>query len=122
MTLNMEPNTSGQARPNGKIPPASEALQLADFADVALIDAAKCAAIGDMSLAWWFREVHLGHAPAPVIRKPRCTRWKAADVRDFWRRFGEQGDDPQVIAKARRASDAAKAKRAARAATGEGAE
>jgi hypothetical protein len=122
MSIHIEPQKSGNGRPNAEIHSSSPEPRLWDFADVALIDAAKCAAIGDMSLAWWFREVHLGHAPAPAIRKPRCTRWKAADVRNFWRRFAEQGDDPQVIVKATKASAAAKAKRAAHPASGEAAQ
>jgi predicted DNA-binding transcriptional regulator AlpA len=55
-----------------------------NLADVALIDAPTCAAAGDMSLSWWHEEVRAGRAPAPVIRKPRCTRWRLSDVRAFW--------------------------------------
>lgn len=90
----------------------------ADLADVALIDAPTCAAAGAMSVSWWHDEVRAGRAPAPVIRKPRCTRWKMADVRAFWRKSAEQAaTDTQTAAglKARavKASAAAQAKRAA---------
>lgn len=90
---------------------SSPLAPLADFADVALIDAEKCAAIGDMSVSWWHEEVRAGRAPAPAVRKPRCTRWRGADVRAFWQRFSEAGDGARVIAQATKASKAAKAKR-----------
>lgn len=90
----------------------------ADLADVALIDAATCAAAGDMSVSWWHDEVRGGRAPAPVIRKPRCTRWRLADVRAFWKKSAEQAAaDTQaaagVKARAVKASAAAQAKRTA---------
>ena len=52
--------------------------------DVALIDAAACAAIGSMGMSWWIKQVQAGHAPAPVIRGARRTRWRLADVRKYW--------------------------------------
>ena len=55
-----------------------------DLADVALINAPTCAAPGNMSVSWWLQKVHDGEAPQPVIRRPRCTRWRMADVRAFW--------------------------------------
>lgn len=90
----------------------------ADLAAVALIDAPTCAAPGAMSVSWWHEEVRAGRAPAPVIRKPRCTRWRLADVRAFWAKFAEQGAaDTQaaasVKARATKASAAARAKRSA---------
>lgn len=69
--------------------PTSQALP-ADLAAVALIDAPTCAAAGAMSVSWWHDEVRAGRAPAPVIRKPRCTRWRMADVRAFWAKSVEQ--------------------------------
>ena len=90
----------------------------ADLADVALIDAPTCAAAGDMSVSWWHEEVRAGRAPAPVIRKPRCTRWLLADVRAFWKKSAELAatDTPVAVgvkARAVKASAAAQAKRAA---------
>jgi len=89
----------------------------AGLADVALIDATKCAAVGDMSVAWWHEEVRAGRAPQPVIRGHRCTRWKLAHVLEFWRRRGEEGHDAeaaaQLTARAKKASTAAQAKRKA---------
>lgn len=63
----------------------------ADLASVALIDAPTCAAAGDMSVSWWHEEVRAGRAPAPAIRKPRCTRWRLADVHTFWGSFAANG-------------------------------
>lgn len=56
----------------------------ADVADVALIAADTCAAIGDVSVSWWHEEVRAERAPRPAIKKPRFTRWRLADVRQFW--------------------------------------
>jgi hypothetical protein len=90
----------------------------AELAAVALIDAQTCAAAGSMSLSWWNEEVRAGRAPAPAFRRPRCTRWRAAEVQAFWRAFASS-DDPavaaQVTAKATRASGVAQAKRRSRA-------
>ena len=93
----------------------------ANLADVALIDAPTCAAAGDMSVSWWHDEVRAGRAPAPVIRKPRCTRWRLADVRAFWIESAEKAaTDTQAAellkAHATKASAKAKASRAVKAA------
>ncbi len=72
--------------------------------DVALIDAESCAATGAMSISWWLEEVRAGRAPKPAVQRPRCTRWRLADVRDFWRRFAAEG------AADTKAGDAMKAK------------
>jgi len=90
---------------------SSQALE-----DVALIDAATCAAVGGMSVSWWHAEVAAGRAPQPAIRRPRCTRWRRAAVRAFWIAFAEQGSaDEQaaqaVTAQAKKASLAAQVKR-----------
>ncbi len=97
----------------------------ANLADVALIEATTCAAAGAMSVSWWHEAVRLGRAPAPVIRQPRCTRWRLADVRAFWQAFAQQGNtDPQagaaVTAQATKASRAAQAKRMATTARAKG--
>ncbi len=90
------------------IPPA--------LAKVALIDAPTCAATGGMSVSWWHEEVRTGRAPAPVVRQPRCTRWRVADVAAYWQAFATKGEvdteaAEQVTAKAMKASAAAQAKR-----------
>jgi hypothetical protein len=91
----------------------------ANLAEVALIDAKTCAAAGDMSLSWWHEEVRAGRAPAAVIRKPRCTRWRLADVRAFWIEYAAKAAaDTEAAAlmrdKAMRASAKAKVSRASR--------
>jgi len=85
----------------------------ADLASVALIDALTCAAAGDMSVSWWHEEVRAGRAPAPAIRKPRCTRWRLADVHTFWSSFAANGaSDTEVsermTARAKHASSKAR--------------
>lgn len=98
-------------KPNPKAMPA-------DLAAVALIDAPTCAAAGAMSVSWWHEEVRAGRAPAPAIRKPRCTRWRLADVRAFWSKSAEQAAADAkaaagVTTRATKASAAAQAKRKA---------
>ena len=53
----------------------------AALADVALIDGPTCAAAGGMSLSSFHDAVRVGNAPAPVVRAPRCTRWRLSDIR-----------------------------------------
>lgn len=87
---------------------------LIDHADIALIDVTTSASFGGMSESWWYAEVAAGRAPAPVVRRPRCTRWLLADVLQFWKEFAAAPDDgsaERVVAQARAASDAARAKR-----------
>ncbi len=85
--------------------------------DVALIDVRACAAIGSMSVSWWHAEVSAGRAPSPVIREPRCTRWRLADVRRYWFERADRGSNPAavdaVLAKAGAASAKASELRAA---------
>ncbi len=65
-----------------------------------------------MSVSWWHEKVASGEAPQPVIRAPRCTRWRVSDVADFWRRFAElPGRGTEMLTQARKASSIAKARR-----------
>ena len=91
----------------------------ASLVEVSLIDAAACANVGSMSVSWWHEEVRAGRAPQPVIRKPRCTRWRVSDVRDFWQGFAHSGLDgaDALMAVTKKASVAANAKRTAVAGT-----
>lgn len=126
MTHHMGPQTSGQAHPTAttvaraagiaqrttrQFVPASVPTALEA---VALVDAKVFAAVGGMSVSWLLEEVAARRAPQPVIRRPRCTRWRLVDVRAFWQAFGEQADESAasaVKAQATKASAAAQAKR-----------
>lgn len=85
-----------------------------DLAEVALLDIDDVCAAVRMSASWWHDEVRAGRAPQPLRWGTRCTRWKAADVRDY---LIQRQSQPQaearerVTAKAKRASEAAQAKR-----------
>lgn len=95
------------------LPPLPPALS-----SVALIDAPTCAAAGGMSVSWWHEEVRTGRAPAPAVRQPRCSRWRLSQVAEFWQAFASKGSEEAaalVTAKAQKASDAARVKRAAKA-------
>lgn len=85
----------------------------ASLAEVALIPATQCAAVGAMSVSWWHSEVAAGRAPKPVIQGQRCTRWAVAQVRAFWlARAAAAGTDSAALTqRAKKASSAAKAKR-----------
>lgn len=90
----------------------------AGLAEVALVDVHTSAAVGDASPSWWHEKVRAGVAPAPVIQRPRFTRWRMSDVQQFWRDYPSRdaAATQRVIAKATKASAAAKAKRVASAA------
>lgn len=87
----------------------------AALADVAMIDAPTCAAVGGFSLSAWYDLVRAGAAPAPAIRAPRFTRWRLADIRTWLIERAEAGSDPKTAeaaqASAIKASAAAKVKR-----------
>lgn len=87
--------------------PAARPLP-ADVADVALIAADTCAAIGEVSVSWWHQEVRTDRAPKPAIQQPRFTRWRLADVRRFWaERAAQAAGDTE--ARERMAANAKKA-------------
>lgn len=88
----------------------------AALADVAMIDGPTCAAAASISLSNYLDLVRTKKAPQPAIRQPRCTRWRVVDVR-AWLIERAQAQTPeggaQVVAQAKKASEAAKSKRAA---------
>ena len=106
MTTRMGPYEAGQAHPTN-IPPSLE--------EVALVDATQIAAAARRSLSWWYEEVSQGRAPKPVIRGPRCTRWRLADIRQWLIEQAESGGDPgkadRLLSTTRKASAQAQAKR-----------
>lgn len=64
-------------------------LELADrslppeLIDVALIDGATAARACGLSMSQWYSLVSTGDAPQPVIRRPRCSRWRVTDLRSW---------------------------------------
>lgn len=86
----------------------------AELAEVALIDAKICAVTGGMSVSQWHNLVREGTAPKPVVRLVRYTRWRSADVRQFFVDLASQRSsesDRVVMDHAKKASQAAKVKR-----------
>lgn len=86
------------------------------LAGVALIDAKAAAATGGMSVSWWLEEVRSRRAPQPAVRATRCTRWRLADVAEFWRTWGDRQDAGaagRVMDNARKAAAAAQMRRVA---------
>jgi len=61
------------------------------LADVQLLPIEACCAPGGVGTTWWRDAVAAGRAPQPVVRLPRCTRWRASDVKRFWAKFAEHG-------------------------------
>lgn len=90
-----------------KLPPEVPAA----LADVALIDGPTCAAASGMCLSSWHELVRKGDAPQPVIRRPRCTRWQLAQVRQW---LIERASELDVEASNRLRAHAAKASALAR--------
>ena len=108
MQLRMRPNVTikTDSKPPKALPPDLVEVSLLDIGDV-------CAAVR-MSPSWWHYEVRAGRAPQPLRYGPRCTRWRTADVRQY---LIERAALPQaqaaelVTARAKKASEAARAKR-----------
>ena len=94
--------------------PRQQAAMPAELAEVALIDAKICAVTGGMSVSQWHNLVREGAAPKPVVRLVRYTRWRTADVRQFFVDLASKRSDERdrvVIDHAKKASQAAKVKR-----------
>lgn len=91
----------------------------ADIAEVALLNIkAVCTAVS-MSRGWVHAEVRAGRFPQPMRFGQRCTRWRAQDVRAWLVDRAALGasdlnSSAQLIAKAKKASAAAQAKRASK--------
>ena len=89
------------------------------LADVAFLDITDVCAAARMSASWIHEEVRAGRFPQPMRFGPRCSRWRSADVRDWLigrASAAERDADaaaPASIVRAKKASDAAQAKRRA---------
>lgn len=88
----------------------------ADLADVAFLDIRDVCAAVRMSASWVHEEVRGHRFPQPLRFGPRCSRWRSADVRAWLieraqAAAADTAAGTQSIARAKRASEAAKAKR-----------
>lgn len=103
----------------------NNARSRADLADVAFLDIRDVCAVTRMSASWIHDEVRTGRFPKPLRFGPRCTRWRSADVRDWLISRAQAATDDaatsaNMTARAKRASDAARAKRTMGSKAGEG--
>lgn len=98
-----------------KAPKASTARPVpAALAELALLDIKDVSAVVRMSDSWIYAELAAARFPAPVIRESRCTRWRSADISSWlMQRVTPQPQAEKVIARAKKASAAAQAKRLA---------
>lgn len=88
----------------------------AALADVALLDISDVCAAARMSASWIHEEVRAGRFPQPMRFGPRCSRWRSSDVRAWLvaRAAAAEADietSAAMSARAKKASDAAQAKR-----------
>jgi prophage regulatory protein len=86
------------------------------LADVAFLDIGDVCAAARMSASWVHEEVRAGRFPQPLRFGPRCTRWRSGDVRAWLvaRAAAAEADTETtaaMLANAKKASDAAQAKR-----------
>lgn len=85
--------------------------------EVALVTAAQAAATCGQAISGWRAAVARGDAPLPVVRRPRFTRWRAADVAAHAQAIADAGidaaRDAEIRDRAARASAARRRKAAA---------
>lgn len=84
--------------------------------DVALLDVKGVCAAVSMSASWVHDEVRAKRFPQPLRFGWRCTRWRAIDIRQWLIARAEEAEkdaahSERLIARATKASAAAKAKR-----------
>lgn len=111
---------ASKANPAKGVPPLPEVAS--DLTDVALMTADDVCRVVRKSQSWLFDAVKRGAFPAPALREPRCTRWRASTVRaHLLARFEQAEADPQsggaTHEKAKKASRAAQEVRRAEAGT-----
>lgn len=105
-------------RPNMTAKPSRDSAARpvpSELADVAFLDINDVCAAVRMSSSWVQDEVREGRFPQPLRFGARCTRWRAADVRAYLIKRAElpqEGSTALVVSRAKRASEAARAKRA----------
>lgn len=103
-------NRHDTTRPNG--PHRSPT----DLADVAFLDIRDVCALARMSASWIHDEVRARRFPQPLRFGPRCTRWRSSDIRVWLMARAEAAAADSLTAalltaRAKKASDAAQAKR-----------
>lgn len=103
-----------QTRSNSK----AARRQPTNLEDVAFLDIRDVCAMARMSASWIHDEVRGRRFPQPLRFGMRCTRWRSADVRDWLiaRSTAAEADTETgalLTARAKKASDAAQAKRRA---------
>jgi len=86
------------------------------LADVAFLDIGDVCAAACMSASWIHEEVRTGRFPQPMRFGPRCSRWRSADVRAWLvtraaAALADVDTAAAMSARAKKASDAAQAKR-----------
>lgn len=96
---------------------ASRALP-PELADVAFVDIRDVVSAVCMSASWIHAEVAADRFPKPLRFGSRCSRWTRASIRQYLiDRAAQAVADPasgdRLVAKAKKASDAAKVKRLA---------
>ena len=81
-----------------------------------MIAAPACAAAAGISISTWYDLVRDKDAPQPAFRGNRCTRWSVSEVRAWLVKRASQGLNTDVareaVERARRAGQAASARRA----------
>lgn len=87
-----------------------------NLAGLAFLDIRDVCAAARMSASWIHEEVRARRFPQPMRFGPRCTRWRSADVCDWLiaRAAAAEADTEGgalLIARAKKASEAAQAKR-----------
>lgn len=103
----------------------AQRLQPTNLADVAFLDIGDVCAAARMSASWIHEAVRAGRFPQPMRFGPRCTRWRSADVRQWLiaRAAAAEADTQAgalLKARAKKASQAAQAKRQAASGTAGG--
>ena len=86
----------------------------ADLADHVLLDIDDVCTAVRMSASWVHDEVRAGRLPQPLRYGPRCTRWRAADIRQYLisRAAQPQTEAAELVrTRAKKASAAARAHR-----------
>lgn len=104
--------------PDSSIKSKASCQPASNLADVAFLDIRDVCAAARMSASWIHEEVRARRFPQPMRFGPRCTRWRSADVRDWLIARAAAADadaEPGTLltARAKKASDAAQAKRRA---------
>ena len=73
------------------------ATDLDDLNDVRLLRIGEVLSLFPVGRSTWWAGVKTGKFPAPVKLSPKCTAWRAADIRELVQRLAHDAEEERHV-------------------------